>query len=747
MVRSPRERFAEEENARVPDAGGVWLDWLIVAILVAVILYYFRSLIWTDTYIYGELDIRRSIYLFKKVSYQLMRGGDMPLWMPYIYCGMPLLGSFLATPFYPPDLVFALANVPLNKAFNWDLLLHLAAAQVFSYFFFKRLLKSRAGAVFCSMWFWNIFFLNSIIIGDALNIRAMLLAPMVFYFLDVALADGVRFGRLLPLSLAVALQVLSGGVQFAFYTLAAGAGYAAFVLLLRPRPLRDRLRLSLGVASAVAVALMLAGIQLAPQWEFSRLSLRAVPYDWFRVWAIQPHQLLDYVFSSSEQLGYFGIAPIVLAFFSLFFWKDRRKYFFLLLGFLSILYALGGNTRISALLAGLPLVREFRGPFRAAIFFNFSVFALAGGAVASALQNASRFRSKRNAILFGVLTLFLLIAYGTAFDASRSLLHVMRQELYFSAAVLTISLLLVFLLFFGNGLRRYFALLLIAALAFDLWFHYGGLYSPSLAFAFFRKDSTVRFLEKHGQDARIAVYNTPSANYFGLFGIESATGHHPFPLLRSANFLPLLESNPRLASLAGVGFSITYDSHPSAPVNPPITDRAVVTVRQMPFKPLERAFLVSRYETRKSSDDALAALQKNFDPASEVILERDPGPLVSSPTGELDGRARVVSDEANRVVVEATCDRDALLVLTDTYYPGWRARVDGNEAGVLCADYVFRAVRLAAGTHTVEFFYEPKSVIIGALLAFFGGAIFLMGGILSIRGRTFTITQKPDLPL
>src|SRR5205814_7944695 len=54
------------------------------------------------------------------------------------------------------------------------------------------------------------------------------------------------------------------------------------------------------------------------------------------------------------------------------------------------------------------------------------------------------------------------------------------------------------------------------------------------------------------------------------------------------------------------------------------------------------------------------------------------------------------------------------LVLADTYYPGWVARVDGVEQPILRADYLFRAVAVRPGQQVVEFRYEPTSFRIGA---------------------------------
>ncbi|HEV8458138.1 MAG TPA: YfhO family protein, partial [Methylomirabilota bacterium] len=57
------------------------------------------------------------------------------------------------------------------------------------------------------------------------------------------------------------------------------------------------------------------------------------------------------------------------------------------------------------------------------------------------------------------------------------------------------------------------------------------------------------------------------------------------------------------------------------------------------------------------------------------------------------------------------------LVLADTWFPGWRAWVDGREQPVWRANYAFRAVRLEPGSHDVVFRYQPGSLLFGLSLS------------------------------
>jgi len=63
---------------------------------------------------------------------------------------------------------------------------------------------------------------------------------------------------------------------------------------------------------------------------------------------------------------------------------------------------------------------------------------------------------------------------------------------------------------------------------------------------------------------------------------------------------------------------------------------------------------------------------------------------------------------------------NALLVLNDTYFPGWKAFVNGKKTKIYRADYAFRAIPLNAGTHQVEFIYDPMGFKLGAGVTLLG---------------------------
>lgn len=141
---------------------------------------------------------------------------------------------------------------------------------------------------------------------------------------------------------------------------------------------------------------------------------------------------------------------------------------------------------------------------------------------------------------------------------------------------------------------------------------------------------------------------------------------------------------------------------------------------------LPRAFVVHQRRFYEHEQQVLEAmLEDSFQPGEEVLLVAEAQSPESPGEGSLD-EVRMVSYDPERVRIEATLGSPGYLVLTDAYYPGWRAFVDGEPTEILRADYYFRALSLPEGQHCVEFTYDPLSFRVGVALSI--GALFCLAG-------------------
>lgn len=124
---------------------------------------------------------------------------------------------------------------------------------------------------------------------------------------------------------------------------------------------------------------------------------------------------------------------------------------------------------------------------------------------------------------------------------------------------------------------------------------------------------------------------------------------------------------------------------------------------------LPRAYFVYQSKIFAKEDDLKKALQDySFNPRDTVYLINEGEEFSSSlPFDEKD--VKITDYSINEIAIEVNARSRGYLVLSDTYFQGWHAYVDGKETPILKADYVFRALPIDKGAHYVKFVYKPES--------------------------------------
>jgi hypothetical protein len=158
--------------------------------------------------------------------------------------------------------------------------------------------------------------------------------------------------------------------------------------------------------------------------------------------------------------------------------------------------------------------------------------------------------------------------------------------------------------------------------------------------------------------------------------------------------------------------------------------------------------------------DAEAAkrlLDPAFDPDREVLLDDASAtpPAIGSATPPAPpgaaSRIAITRETQDELVIEATSSSDGFLLLADTYYPGWRAELDGRPVPIHRANLSVRAVQLPKGTHAVRFTYEPpgfargraiSAVAVSLLLVWAAAALYVAG-----RRSRLPIASPPHNPI
>jgi hypothetical protein len=154
---------------------------------------------------------------------------------------------------------------------------------------------------------------------------------------------------------------------------------------------------------------------------------------------------------------------------------------------------------------------------------------------------------------------------------------------------------------------------------------------------------------------------------------------------------------------------------------------------------LPAAYIVDQTQTAHSPEEALAMIGANdFDFMQSAVIEGERPLLAGRAQMQHFIPARVMRKSSVEVVVGTNCDQPGLLVLTDTFYPGWKAYIDGKPAEILRTNGMFRGVFLSSGNHTVRFVFLPLWFYVGVSLAAIGSVILLFGESLSRLRRTST---------
>jgi hypothetical protein len=146
---------------------------------------------------------------------------------------------------------------------------------------------------------------------------------------------------------------------------------------------------------------------------------------------------------------------------------------------------------------------------------------------------------------------------------------------------------------------------------------------------------------------------------------------------------------------------------------------------------LPRAFVVGQVKVISDEEKILSELAL-FDPKKLAVLEEKPGWTLDDPS--LFQEAEVTFYSPNKIVVQADLSTPGLLVLSELWYPGWRAYDNGQEVKIHRANYLLRSVYLEKGRHTVEFVYDPLSFKVGRWVSA-GAVLGLVAYVVSVIRR------------
>jgi hypothetical protein len=556
------------------------------AVTLAPLVYFFQAVL-GNRVISPDDGIIFNIPL-RTAAANIMRGGYLPLWNPYIFSGMPLHGAAQAGLLFPLNWSYLIFSPPV--ATNVMMLATYALAALGAYLYARRSGSLIVGAIVTSLaWQWSSFLITHIGHTNILQTAAIL--PWILWALDGYGMQDTR-GRGILLAAVVAVQCFTGHQQTFAFSLLLAVPYA----VVRARAASERKTGYLRSLWFIAAGVMLAAVQIVPTFELLRNSPRAAAsYSYFTAFSLPPRFILTFLapylmgggdgllFKAwyvgptfyGEYAAYVGVISIILALFALLVDRDRLTKFWAVVVALGLLLALGRFAPLGLykVIFFIPVLNLFRVPARHLMEVDFALAVLAGRGLSTLVarrSNAQAIRRVAYACTIVVVLTLLIVTVGRPanFKLGREVpLTLLRAPELFMPVIL--SLLGAWAVWRFARRKRAATAVLLFVLVIDLalWGQSSGWRHASAPrnFELWSEPDTVRFLrqqeKEQGAPFRILTEDqvfdpdapvappaggawvaTLQPDIYMMYGIENAGGYDGFGLARYQRFAADMKS-------------------------------------------------------------------------------------------------------------------------------------------------------------------------------------------------------------
>lgn len=712
--------------------------WPFVGLTVIVLMFLWRGATMQGIF-FGADEIGSDIIHFsyphrEYFANEYLKHGKLLLWNSYVSSGVPVIAQVETEVFNPiAILLFLLFPVPI--AFNWMIIVSYLLVALGMYLYCRTLNLSQVSAFYTALVFTLSFFMVAHLRHIPI-ISTISYMPFIFWALENMIKNSFQKKKhnltwSLVLAVSVALSFLGGSLSTMYPILLVVCCY--FLIRVWLKYLDDKIipiGLILLFLFGLLEGIILAGVQLVPSFELFPYSSRsgfsfnaAISIGYYLkyllmflfpyihgdpsagTWSLDPSQ------SFWENIGYIGILPLCLSIFAVYFGiKNKHQYIRLLSIMLLFVFllTLGNNTFIYHFFWDFfPGFRILRVPGRFLLFVDFTLAVLAGYAVQYLYQ---RFANKMKIAIIStifLLTVVDLFYYEYEFNTVMPMSYFKEpksvQYLHADPELFRIS-------------------------SPNFSGHWQKAVKDSKGW---RKDLKAYFAQREilTPDMNI-LYRIPSstslADERGRFAVA-----RPTELDYSILYSQSTQFNPRLAILLGMENVKYIIIQTSIPKDIGFTLVATIPSEKAGYtvylykntKWLPRAYFVGKATYFEKTQELLDKMfLGQFNPAKEVLLE---GSGKIKPAGE-KGNVTIKRYEDEKVSLTVDSTNGGYVVLSDSWYPGWNAYVDGKKTEILRANYAYRALYVDKGIHTVLFSFAPNSFKIGQLLSISGVLIFVV---------------------
>ena len=725
-------------------------------------------------------------YSFRLFGAEMFRQyGDVPQWNPYLFGGLPFIAAMHGDVFYPTAWLRWI--LPVDVAMNLGFAIHLILAG-FAMYLFLRALRVGWGAALVGGLAYELTGIVASLVkpGHDGKLFVSALAPLALLSLLRAIRGRNPAGYAL-FSLIVGLCILSPQYQMAYYLLVAAAVWATYLAFFDPeRPPETRWPIALGLAlAAVGLGVALAAIQILPFLAYLPFSPRGEGgpsggWEYAISYSMPPEELVTTVLPQFNGIleNYWGrsyfklhteyLGAVVVALAALGLGDRSRARLIRALGVIAVLFlliSLGGYTPFYRLwYEVMPMMKKVRAPGMAFYLVALPVAVFAAFGAERLLRGAV---SLRGALIpVGVLGALGLLGVAGVLESVATLFVSEQQAARLAAngpdlragalrltGVAALSA-VVFWAIQSGRLRHYAAAAALGAVAvLDLWSIDRRFFDfkPPAA-ELFADDALISRLRQEPAPFRVLDAGVYPGAVLMASRVQTVLGYHGVEvrfyddLLGGKNEWRNLGS-PNLHDLLAVRFLLLPDSQAVPgfhPVAGPAPTRHGATGILYQRDTLPEYVRVVAAAAKLPEDQVVPTVIDPRFPRNEVVLFTDttsvsPEPIRGTGPDTTAVRARLAGwrPGSMRIALEGSDTRPRYLLVSETWYKDWHARVDGTPAPVHRGNHALMAVVIPPGAREVALDFDSpeyargKLISLLALLAIAG----LYGGSIVARRR------------
>ena len=692
-------------------------------------------------------DPIRQQFPWKKLTIDVEKRFELPLWKPYNFSGTPHLANFQSAVFSPFNLVFFV----LPFSLSWSMLIFLQPLLAASFLFFYldnfklRKLASFFGAVAFAFSGFSIAWIEW---GNILATAMWL--PLIFLAID-KIFEGLKtsnsrslFSKIkwpMVFILSGVFSFFSGHLQIFFYLFCISILYILFKWILSNKSLK-----TLGIFIFSYITFFIFSLPLViPSLQFISLSARNVDQaNWtIEGWFIPLQNIIQFIvpdffgnpatlnyfgiWNYGEFIGYIGIAGIIFAFIAILLKRDKTTLFFVIILILSLIFAFDNFISKIPFKLSIPLVSTSQ-PTRLIFIIDFALSILAAFGLDYLLKEKGFKKILLVLSIFFIMFLFVwgfILIGGLSLITPENLLVAKRNLIFPTILLLTTSLLIVVYLFkekirLPKKIVEYLPLLFIVVLVFDL-FRFGLKFLPFTNSEYlYPNTKIINYLQKNKENFRVMETNSEifPPNFSIMYKIQSIDGYDPLFLLSYAQLMAAIgrqepninppfgfnriitpqNYNSKFINLLGVKYILSHEDINVGGINKVMQEGKTRVYEN--GNVLNRAYFVQNTVFADSKQKAINIMfDEKFPLKFSAVVE---GEDVSGKWNI--GTSDIVKYEENKIEIVTKNNAEGFLVLTDSYYPTWKATIDGKLTKIYLTNYNFRGIIIPKGEHKIIFY-------------------------------------------